>query len=217
MRRVRGSVVALSGALLASRPRGIRRRARADRQVLAAHDGRGGRPARAICGRSRPAAAASARRPGASARNGWRAAGSRPSYYGSPMPHSIFFHKGYAIHGTYHISRLGGPASHGCVRLHPGNAATLFMLVRRYGMANTTIADLGATPACRQAPRSATRTAIDGGYSITISPTMPSSAWVLPSFDDAAAQIGRRARPRPARTTIRRRGPDRPRSRGSRP
>ena len=43
-------------------------------------------------------------------------------YYGSPMPHSIFFHRGYAIHGTYHISRLGGPASHGCVRLHPGTS-----------------------------------------------------------------------------------------------
>jgi lipoprotein-anchoring transpeptidase ErfK/SrfK len=67
-------------------------------------------------------------------------------YYGSPMPYSIFFHKGYAIHSTYHISRLGGPASHGCVRLHPGNAATLFMLVRRYGMANTTIAISGSTP-----------------------------------------------------------------------
>jgi lipoprotein-anchoring transpeptidase ErfK/SrfK len=70
-------------------------------------------------------------------------------YYGSPMPYSIFFHKGYAIHGTYHITRLGGPASHGCVRLHPGNAATLFMLVHRYGMANTTIAISGGNPGYR--------------------------------------------------------------------
>ena len=60
-------------------------------------------------------------------------------YYGSPMPHSIFFHKGYAIHGTNHISRLGGPASHGCVRLHPGAAATLFALVQRHGMTSTLI------------------------------------------------------------------------------
>jgi lipoprotein-anchoring transpeptidase ErfK/SrfK len=60
-------------------------------------------------------------------------------YYGSPMPHSIFFHKGYAIHGTNHISRLGGPASHGCVRLHPGAAAALFALVQRHGMASTSI------------------------------------------------------------------------------
>jgi lipoprotein-anchoring transpeptidase ErfK/SrfK len=60
-------------------------------------------------------------------------------YYGSPMPHSIFYYKGYAIHGTNHISRLGGPASHGCVRLHPGHAATLFRLVRRAGTANTAI------------------------------------------------------------------------------
>ena len=60
-------------------------------------------------------------------------------YYGSPMPHAIFFHRGYAIHGTNHISRLGGPASHGCVRLHPANAATLFALVREFGMRNTAI------------------------------------------------------------------------------
>jgi len=60
-------------------------------------------------------------------------------YYNSPMPHSIFFHGGYAIHGTYEISRLGGPASHGCVRLDPENAATLFDLVEREGMSRTTI------------------------------------------------------------------------------
>jgi lipoprotein-anchoring transpeptidase ErfK/SrfK len=60
-------------------------------------------------------------------------------YYNSPMPHSIFFHGGYAIHGTYDIAQLGGPASHGCVRLDPGNAAILFGLVEREGMSNTTI------------------------------------------------------------------------------
>ena len=67
-------------------------------------------------------------------------------YYGSPMPHSIFFYYGFAIHGTNQISRLGGPASHGCVRLHPGNAATLFMLVHRAGSANTTIVITGGNP-----------------------------------------------------------------------
>ena len=51
-------------------------------------------------------------------------------YYNSPMPHSIFFHGGYAIHGSYEINRLGGPASHGCIRLHPANAAALFELGR---------------------------------------------------------------------------------------
>ena len=60
-------------------------------------------------------------------------------YYNSPMPHSIFFYGGFAIHGTYEISRLGGPASHGCVRLDPSNAATLFNLVQREGMVATTI------------------------------------------------------------------------------
>jgi lipoprotein-anchoring transpeptidase ErfK/SrfK len=60
-------------------------------------------------------------------------------YYNSPMPHAIFFYRGFAIHGTYEISRLGGPASHGCVRLDPPNAAVLFGLVEREGMSNTTI------------------------------------------------------------------------------
>jgi lipoprotein-anchoring transpeptidase ErfK/SrfK len=60
-------------------------------------------------------------------------------YYSSPMPYSVFFHRGYAIHGTYQISRLGGPASHGCVRLHPQNAAILFSLILRDGPGNTRI------------------------------------------------------------------------------
>ncbi|WP_374991429.1 L,D-transpeptidase [Bradyrhizobium sp. LHD-71] len=61
-------------------------------------------------------------------------------YYNSPMPYSIFFHKGYAIHGTTDLRRLGGPASHGCVRLHPRNAATLFSLVQEIGPGRTRIA-----------------------------------------------------------------------------
>jgi lipoprotein-anchoring transpeptidase ErfK/SrfK len=60
-------------------------------------------------------------------------------YYNSPMPHSIFFYYGFAIHGTNDISRLGGPASHGCVRLHPSHAAALYALVQRSGSRNTRI------------------------------------------------------------------------------
>jgi lipoprotein-anchoring transpeptidase ErfK/SrfK len=60
-------------------------------------------------------------------------------YYNAPMPHAIFFYGGFAIHGSYDIARLGGPASHGCIRLHPNDAATLFGLVQREGMHNTTI------------------------------------------------------------------------------
>jgi len=60
-------------------------------------------------------------------------------YYNSPMPYSIFFHNGYAIHGSYAINQLGGPASHGCVRLHPHHAALLFDLVQQEGPENTTI------------------------------------------------------------------------------
>jgi len=60
-------------------------------------------------------------------------------YDNSPMPHSIFFRGGYAIHGTNYIKSLGRPASHGCVRLHPSHARTLYSLVRAHGRGNTRI------------------------------------------------------------------------------
>jgi L,D-transpeptidase catalytic domain len=51
----------------------------------------------------------------------------------SPMPYSIFFAGGYAIHGTYETASLGRPVSHGCIRLAPGNAARLFHMVQVEG------------------------------------------------------------------------------------
>jgi len=60
-------------------------------------------------------------------------------YDNSPMPYSVFFHGGYAIHGTYETRSLGRPASHGCVRLHPGDAATFFAMVKGVGPGNTRI------------------------------------------------------------------------------
>jgi hypothetical protein len=73
-------------------------------------------------------------------------------YYNSPMPHSIFFHGGYAIHGSYEINRLGGPASHGCIRLHPADAAALFELVKSEGHGATTIVVSGSSPALARRP-----------------------------------------------------------------
>ena len=60
-------------------------------------------------------------------------------YDNSPMPHSIFFRGGYAIHGTGYTRSLGRPASHGCIRLHPSNARKLYNLVRAHGKGNTRI------------------------------------------------------------------------------
>ena len=90
----------------------------------------------------------------------WRVSTARPGYYtprgsfkpyvlkkmhysrkydNSPMPHSIFFRGGYAIHGTNYVKSLGRPASHGCIRLAPSNAATLYQLVKQHGMKSTRI------------------------------------------------------------------------------
>ncbi len=52
-------------------------------------------------------------------------------YDWAPMPYSIFFNAGYAIHGSYETSHIGRPASHGCIRLYPKNAAILFALVQK--------------------------------------------------------------------------------------
>ena len=54
-------------------------------------------------------------------------------YDNAPMPHSIFFYGQYAIHGTNAVGKLGQPASHGCVRISPAHAATLFAMVQRQG------------------------------------------------------------------------------------
>jgi lipoprotein-anchoring transpeptidase ErfK/SrfK len=57
----------------------------------------------------------------------------------SPMPYSVFYYRGYAIHGTDAVKRLGTPASHGCVRLQTANAAKFYSLVQQVGRGNTRI------------------------------------------------------------------------------
>lgn len=60
-------------------------------------------------------------------------------YDNAPMPHAVFFRGGYAVHGTKSISRLGRPASHGCIRLHPENAKKFYDLVRAHGRNRTLV------------------------------------------------------------------------------
>jgi lipoprotein-anchoring transpeptidase ErfK/SrfK len=60
-------------------------------------------------------------------------------YDNAPLPWSVFFYSGYAVHGTTDLKALGRPASHGCVRLHPDNAKTFYSLVKEIGLDNTLI------------------------------------------------------------------------------
>ncbi len=57
-------------------------------------------------------------------------------YDNAPMPYSIFYNGHFAIHGTNQVKKLGRPASSGCIRLHPANAAKLFSLVQSEGLGN---------------------------------------------------------------------------------
>ena len=105
-------------------------------------------------------------------------------YHNSPMPHSIFFRGGYAIHGTYAVGALGRAASHGCIRLSPANAATLYAMVQHEG-GRITVTGSGPNP---------TRTAaLEGRHhhhrATAVAsrhvPTAPLSyAPMAPSFDD---------------------------------
>lgn len=60
-------------------------------------------------------------------------------YNNAPMPYAVFFHRGYAVHATNSINRLGRPASHGCIRLHPNDASKFYKLVEKAGLGNTRV------------------------------------------------------------------------------
>ncbi len=65
----------------------------------------------------------------------------------APMPHAIFIDlQGHAIHGFFDVKHLGLPVSHGCIRLSPDHAATLFDLVKAQTMASTKVVITGRTP-----------------------------------------------------------------------
>src|SRR3954469_6591090 len=80
----------------------------------------------------------------------------------APMPHSIFFTKvGHAIHGTESEGHLGSPVSHGCVRLSRANASTLYALVEKDGVLNTTVTLTGSSQiALARHPRGRGTTAV---------------------------------------------------------
>ena len=78
-------------------------------------------------------------------------------YEDAPMPNAVFFHHGTAFHGTSAVGLLGQPASHGCVRLAPGNAAALFKLVHKHGFAATKVVVHGGS---RRQPSLARRGAL---------------------------------------------------------
>jgi hypothetical protein len=100
------------------------------------------------------------------------------------MPYSIFFNEGYAIHGSYEISHLGRPASHGCIRLHPQNAAVLFALVKDH-MEDTRIVVTGDVPASRvrahnedsqRAPRRSDAS-FESVFGSTSDSNLPATSW----------------------------------------
>lgn len=141
----------------------------------------------------------------------------------APMPHSIFFTKiGHAIHGTESEGRLGTPASHGCVRLSRANATTLYALVEKQGVLNTTVTLTGSSQiALARNPRNVARRDVAPQYNAAGDPVVLAPRPVAPGqygqpmqrVDDGyiypalmAAPTGRviRHRAAPAASTTRR-------------
>jgi lipoprotein-anchoring transpeptidase ErfK/SrfK len=81
-------------------------------------------------------------------------------YDNAPMPHSVFFSGGVALHATQSIGMLGRPASHGCIRQSPANAEKLYKLVSKHGNESTKITVFG--DARDYEPRVARRSPNDG-------------------------------------------------------
>jgi lipoprotein-anchoring transpeptidase ErfK/SrfK len=94
-------------------------------------------------------------------------------YGNEPMPHSIFFHGQYAIHGTLETDQLGRPASHGCIRLDPRAAATLYELVSREGA----VIHIGGGPEFVATPPSARLIALPFGRALELAPADSAAAW----------------------------------------
>jgi hypothetical protein len=133
-------------------------------------------------------------------------------YNNAPMPHSIFFYEGYAIHGTTEVARLGKIGSHGCVRLHPDNAAKLYSLVEhqmaktRIVVSNDVIEAPGEAPKKKPSQHVAENPA--GADPIAAPPielaTVGESAEISvpesPLVAEKVADARETAKPRPART-----------------
>jgi hypothetical protein len=121
----------------------------------------------------------------------------------APMPHSIFFtQEGHAIHGSFDVKRLGSPASHGCVRLSPQHAATLFALVKQEKMANTRVVLTGVIPGGAGVPQVRRPPGIDpygdDGFTAAIAP--PANVAPRRAREEAAPRRARQeAAPRRAR------------------
>ena len=118
----------------------------------------------------------------------------------APMPHSIFFTKqGHAIHGSFETRRIGSPASHGCVRLAPANAAKLFALVEQQGVLNASVVltgDVRVAMARRGAPGVAAQAApARVGQPVALQPAettgyAPQSGYQQPQYGSQQPQYG---------------------------
>ena len=103
--------------------------------------------ARRSNGRSRPRAGAMSRRPARSSRPGCTRCGTRANTTRRRCRIRCSSTAATRCMPPTAIKRLGRPASHGCIRLHPDNASDFYQLVETVGPANTSIVIVNQAPA----------------------------------------------------------------------
>ena len=116
----------------------------------------------------------------------------------APMPHAIFFDNlGHAIHGFFDVAHLGLAVSHGCVRLSPANAATLFSLVKAEGMGQTHVLIDGRTPGGDNGPVARDRLpmneTLSSGQPMQVAPSygqQPAPYYGRPNYDSNQSGYG---------------------------
>ncbi len=118
----------------------------------------------------------------------------------TPMPWAVFFHRGYAVHGTMEAYNLGHAASHGCVRLRPDNASILFSLVRQEGAQNTKFVIMnGPLPA---APGAKPMAAADATAPTAAGQNLSARSHVDVPRTEAKPEIAQRDIPRNAHSVV---------------
>jgi len=102
----------------------------------------------------------------------------------APMPHAVFFDlDGHAIHGFFDVKHLGRAVSHGCVRLSPEHAQTLFNMIKAQGMSETKVVVAGHTPGGNNVPVARSRLPInETAYGREPSPRSPQSDYAQPGY-----------------------------------
>lgn len=101
-----------------------------------------------------------------------------PGYDVPDVPHAMYYHRGYAIHGAYWHNRFGTPVSHGCTNVATDHAQWLYnwaevgtpVVVHASAAAPTARQPAASSSPSAQAPQPANSPQAEAGRSVAPQP-----------------------------------------------